>query len=342
MLKTLQFLSLFFALFLFARPALAGGGPIALHADPIPPLNQSRSFIVSAVISTKESCSNFNPTFKFTDSANGDTITPYTPPDNGRYIERHYYDGGWFPFCTTYVRATSEEKRERRISVNVVVNGRMEQREIPLNFALDTPDYRGQRAEVDIKGEKYLGGIKREVYLHWNRVPGTAKYSVFIKEPSDEAKAGRPEVTTADNSATIIVNAFLPFWISVNNCTETEPCTEEKPYTYGRLLDKLRNVQPPKEVSYSESTSAISYSIPTAPPVVDVTIEPPSQGVFLTTPLVSNQIAEPTTPAQVEELNQKILDLQKKLENSEKKQSYLEQRLETLMVFLKDLFPFFK
>ena len=62
-------------------------------------------------------------------------------------------------------------------------------------------------------------------------------------------------------------------------------------------------------------------------------------------PTTPSVVASPTSnpnDKEVEELNQKVENLQNQLEISKQKQNFLEQRINDLVAFIKNLFPFFK
>lgn len=87
--------------------------------------------------------------------------------------------------------------------------------------------------------------------------------------------------------------------------------------------DPYRNFTANSSSSQPPSTN-ITVS-PTSAPLTPVTVTPPAE----------NNIV-------VEELNKKVESLQNQLEASKKQQSALEQRVNDLINFIKNLFPFFK
>lgn len=162
--------------FVFGSPVLAGGGPVSLMAFPNRPFDQTKTFILQADVYTEGSCSSVKPTFAFKDSVSGDSITPFTPPQDGTHITRHFYtDSRWKEICTTYVEAKSGVAKQRTAVVTVKVDGKTEVRETPVAYGDDSysrqiqsfgrvNDY-DNTPHPDVYGEKHLGGSKREVNL---------------------------------------------------------------------------------------------------------------------------------------------------------------------------------
>lgn len=305
-------------------PVSAGGGPVSLEAFPLKPFSQTQKFIVVANIYTQSPCDKIMVNFSFASpSESGDEITPFTPPNDGTYLKRHYYTGqSWQEICTKYVQVKSGDKHQSIIVAKTVVDGESISRDYPLNFGEDeysrqtqSLDRYNNQPQVDVTSEKYLGGPKREVGLQWNKVEGAEKYSVFIRfgevtTPYDLA----PVATTSDNQATINLNAFEEFYISVNACKAGDPCTKSQQSPWEILLSKMR-------VSESEL-------IPT----------PPSE----LNPNDATRLVGSNNEDRINQLNQKVADLEKKLQVSEKKQNILEQRFNELLTFLRSFLPFLR
>lgn len=81
----------------------------------------------------------------------------------------------------------------------------------------------------------------------------------------------------------------------------------------------------------------ISVSSPVAKPAQVMEIYPQNSSEVTVT-----SIASVSDSAESENLNKKVADLEKQLEESQKRQSILEEKISQLVSFLKSIFPFFK
>lgn len=126
--------------------------------------------------------------------------------------------------------------------------------------------------------------------------------------------------TTEDTKATINLASGLEFYLSVTACKSGEPCTTMKDNSYEVLLTKMRGT------GSSNSTS------PEAQPIL-VQPVPAGEG--------EPQQTFPVEESSVEELNKKVSELEQKLEESQTRQNFLEERINQLMSFIKSIFPFF-
>ncbi len=317
----------------------AGGGPVALYAFPQRPFDQTKTFILNAEIYSSGSCSELQPTFAFKDSKESDTITPFTPPDDGTYITRHYYTGQpnfqWKEICDFYVQAKSATAEQRTVTVTVSVDGKTQERETKVAYG---DDYYSKQLQnygrvndadntphIDVISEKYLGGPKREVVVHWQKIPWAQKYAVFssmLDEKGNKITPYLPYPPTTETKTTLNIAAFSPFYLSVKACKEDDPCDTlgENPYAR-RLIDKMRNVDESK--------------LPVTPFVTNIPTKTIQKQLDIT--------PFPTTETQgrVEELHKKIAELEGKLEESQKKQSALEKTVNDLLILIKNLFAVF-
>ncbi|MBI3485891.1 hypothetical protein HY025_02995 [Candidatus Daviesbacteria bacterium] len=326
----------FLTLGVLSFPALtfAGGGPMSLYAFPLRPFDQTKTFILQADITTTEPCDQIKPVFKFKDSVDGDSITPFTPPSDGTYFTRHYNTGQpdfiWREVCTTYVQAKSAAAKQRTAVVAAIVNGSEVDRETLVSFGDDpfskqlqnfgrTNDY-NNTPSVDVISEKYLGGVKREVNLQWQKISWATKYAVFAREIIDGSAMVEPTTpltTTSETKATINLAAFSDFYISVVACKTDDPCSFKKDSMYESFLSRIRNVQQASNpVKVSTSISQIQPVIAQASP---------------------NQDSK-----KLDELNKKVSDLENQLNESKKRQSFLEEKVNYLTSWIKSIFPFFK
>lgn len=338
------FFALFTALLLILTvpsSAFAGGGPVSLFSFSLRPFDQTQTFILQADTYANESCNAIKPTFSFKDPVDGDSITPFAPPDDGTYITRHYFVTHyptitWKEICTTYVQAKSGVAKQRTAVVTVSINGKIEVRETPVSFGDDyiskqlqnfgrVNDY-DNTPQPDVISEKYLGGSKREVNLHWQKISWAAKYSIFAREANLKDGTTQSDIlltTTPDTQTTINLSSNLDFYISAVACKTDDPCTTNKQDGYSFLLPKMQNTT-------NTSNDSIPQEIKITPPV-SIGVAQPSI------------IPQPTSADQkiIEDLNQKVASLEAKVTESEKKQNALEATVNNLLSWIRSHFPFF-
>lgn len=332
----MKFLVSLLAFLFLATPVLAGGGPVALYAFPLRPFDQTKTYIVQSDIYTDEPCANLKPTFTFKENIAGDSITPFTPPNDGTYLTRHYNSGypdfNWKEVCTTYVQAKSGSPIQRVVSVSVEVKGKLESRDTPLAFGNDAYSRQIQgfgrvndhenTPHVDVLGDNYLDVSKRSVMLQWQKISWAEKYSVFAREVSQDGSGpGFSRLTTTqEEKATVTLSPSKTYYLSVLACRSNEVCDHLGESPYQMYLDIMRS-----------RTS--SSPIPVTPNITPV--------VSVTEPIVSLVPTNTVDEKKLDELNQKVKALENQLEQSNKKQLETESRLNMLINWLKSIFPFF-
>jgi hypothetical protein len=309
-----------FSLFLVPSFAFAGGGPLGLEAWPLRPFEQTKTFIIAARLYVPN-CDTITVQAKFENQLDGDSVTPFTPPDDGSYYEPHYFTqtNTWEKICMRYFKATSSIAKQRTIQAQATIDGTVQRADYDAAFGSDEYskqlqdfDRYNNMPQVDVLSQKSLGGSKREVQMQWNKVEGVQKYAVYAREitttsqQSEVAPFGSPLTTTSDNKATINLASDMDFNLSVVACTPNSCTPPDNPY---ELL--LSSIQ----------TGTTVYSQSSNPPVI--------------TP-VSNPNAE-----KMETLNKKVAELEHKLNESNKKQNILEEKINQLLNFIKSLFPNF-
>lgn len=328
----------FFTVLLLLSPqaAFAGGGPVSLSAFPLRPFDQTKIFILQADVYTNQPCNQIQPTFSFAENIDGDSITPFTSRNDPTYITRHYNTGYpdfvWKEICTTYAQAKSGQPIQRVIKVSVAVNGKTEERTTPVAFGDDylskqlqsfgrVNDY-DNTPQPDIISEKYIGNDKREVNIQWQKISWAEKYFLMAYVVKNDGTISSPfEVITTENTIAIVtLPASIDLKLVMNACRASDPCTNIKDETYSHLLSRMYNINQPNVVP----TTVITKTTPT------ITTEQPIV------------IPTATEDKKIEELNQKVAELEGQLQKSQKKQNVLEQRINDLVTFIKRLFPFFK
>lgn len=335
--KILLFISSFFLLssLFFTTLAHAGGGPVGVETFALRPFDQTQTFIVKTDVTTHENCGNIKPKLTLKDTIAGDEISPFTPPNDGTYLTRHFYAGGaWKELCINYFSVKSGEKRQRTAEVNVVVNGKNETRGATLSFGDDHISKQIQgfgryndhdnSPHADVVGEKHLGGTKREVSLQWQKISWAGKYSVFTREFNFTDPTVKPRIlmtTTQDTKTVINLSTSTEFYLSIMACKADEPCTDPKENMYEMLLGKMQNVN-------SGAQEEIKAPVLDTPQVIE-------------TPVINSPKSSPVNEKVVEELNQKVASLEGQLQDSWEKQRTLEQRINDLFAFIKKIFPFF-
>lgn len=314
---------------------LAGGGPLFIDAFPLRPFDTTKTFILEADVYTNENCNQVKPDFAFKDSTPGDSIAPFVLSNDGTFMTRHYDTGQpdftWKEICTTYAQVKSSVAKQRTVTVSVVVDGKKETREMPVAFGDDqfsrelqsfgrVNDYENTPAP-DVISEKYLGNDKRLVNLHWQKIGWAVKYMLlgWVVKSDGTLQSPFEITTTKDISTSVTVNASSYVAIDVIACRSESSCNENGDNKYGRLILSRRLIP-----GWSQPGEGIPEITPNAIPVVTI-IAPTS-----------------ADEKRIEDLNQKVTNLENQLEQSNKRQSLLEARLEQILGILRSIFPFLK
>lgn len=340
MRKALLFLPLFALIFsLFPTKALAGGGPVGLSAFPLRPFDETKTFILRAEIYTQESCNAIKPSFAFDDNFDGDSITPFTPPNDGTYITRHYNTGQpnfiWKEICDFYVQAKSGVAKQRMANVTALVNGKSQHVAVMVAYGDDAfskqlqsfgrvNDY-DNTPWIDVISEKYIGNDKREVNLQWQKISWATKYFLLAYVVKDDGTISTPFelTTTEDTKATVTLSASIGYRLIIRPCKADDPCDSAGSYD-GFNLDKMYNINQNRPAM---PTTPV-HKITTAPTTVEE-----NQNPIISTTAENKKI---------EELNQKVASLEGKLVESQKKQNALEKTLNNLISWIRSHFPFFR
>lgn len=350
-----KFFAYFFSFLLLSlvfpfQTALAGGGPVSLHAFALKPFDQTHTFIVEAETYTSDSdCSSITYSVGLAETVVGDSVTPFTPPDDGTYLQRHFTDGNgiktWLSsLCTTYTKVISGEKRQRTFTATITIHGTPFRRETKLSFGDDEISRQIQSAGryndydntpmPDVYDQTYLENDKREIKLQWNKITWATKYAIFSGEVQKNDTDPAPVfITTTENTKiTVPLPAFFTLKISVTACKADDPCNTIVDNKYGYFwLNKM--------TSASISNQPVTIVTTQTAKLRPVSIVP-SQALSPNNEIIS----APSIPddKRVEELNKKVANLEAKLNESQKQQSFLEKRVNNLLALIKRFFPFVK
>jgi len=317
------FLSLFaiFASLIFVNPVFAGGSTIAILADSDGWVNESGyGRIISVYLNTEFiPCKGSEVTFKFADSKEGDYIA--TGSNSSTYImqEDKSSDG-----CSTHAKMISKDAGERKVVVDVKNEGKGSTGTIRVDFdgKYHEDNYRdgySYRSSVydPYSSAKYpylpqnlrmtqiettIDPRIRNVHLMWDPVEGATSYNVYTSY-----KGKHPSVVAVSTNryeAQTPVNSYIEVWVTAKN---------------GELESKNS-----KTISLYVNADGSKNR----PPELN-----PSPTVIYTSPADNSE---------VEQLNQKVQNLQNQLDESAKKQNLLEQRITAIMNWIKSIFPFFK
>lgn len=342
-------LTILFSLLLLSavNAAFAGGGPVAVYAFALRPFDQTKTFIIQSDVYTSEPCDQIKSSFAFKDKGEGDSITPFSPPDDNTYLKRHYYTGQpdftWKEICTSYAQAKSGQIKQRTVIVTAVVNGNTEERDLAVSFGNDylskqlqsygrINDY-DNTPHLDVIRETFINSEKREVEIQWQKIAWATQYTVFGAK-IDEV-SGKPEsyvylASTSYPRLAIIIEPSASYYLNVIACKADDPCATWKENTMNGplFLDKMRSFDKQQE---NEASFTIAQEVEITPfitPIEEIPYIIPKSSL--------------DEEQKIEALNKKVAELENKLNESKKKQSFLEQRLSDILSLLKRLLPFLK
>lgn len=343
----------FLAFLSLPKFALAGGGLVFLDPRPNIPTwgdsAESRMYVVHAYIAPSVPCRNIPITFKFEDPKEGDRINlgsqqqPYIIQEaNPRWVNgRIVYD------CSTYAKVFSADKSQRYLYTEVGMpdGSTYQSSKVSLSFQFDNPGDRSNDPTwtpwdnttsdvfgLEIVGQRYIDGPKREVELKWKRVDGVVKYNVYVRL-SDEQNYGAALLGTGDTSVKININAFLDYYVKVEGCFEPTNCKASEEL----LVSRMPNITP-------VTATSTTIKLPTKTPQKNIKSVKPTANQPTPKISVVTTSPQPSTTSEkgVEELNKKIENLQSQLNASKARQSLLEERLNQITNWLKSRLPFFK
>lgn len=306
-MKKLLISALFLATLSFPSLALAGGGPVYFNVEPNSPLYPGKQYIVHAQVSADGPyptyCENCFINLKFRNPQGSDYIAQNSDKTDN--------DGRIYAKVISKVSGPRVIYAEIKKEDGTLVHSNSE---VTLNYVESTgvefiPSQESESTTpptgnfyAKLGTQKYIDGPKRQVYVSWGNANNAVKYNLYV-HTSDMSSYESALVSTGDLSTEIGLNAFLDFYLRVDACN-TNGCISSN------------EIFIPKMEKSGDST--ISESL---------------------TSTTNIESSNPQTD--VKKLNEKVENLEKKLEESNKKQSFLEQRINDLVNFIKSIFPAF-
>lgn len=161
---------------------------------------------------------------------------------------------------------------------------------------------------IQVISQKDLGGNSRKVGLSWNAAPDALDYFVSVRAVTTPSY-GTAVVDTRSLSGEITINNSSDYFVKVSACTSFGICIESSEVRIAAL--KLENTPVPTKKPIT--TVAIPKVTPPVP-----TIKPVLTSPYVATPSPS-QLVEPR-----------------------KQQNFLQERINSVITWLKSILPFFK
>lgn len=324
------FVALFFSvttlLFLLAVPVLAGGGPVEFSVYPNSPLNPGEQYVVNVKVSSVSPsyppCANCYIKLAFQNPQDSDYIAQSNDrtDDNGRIYAKVI---SRIPGNRTIYVAALNDSDGRNIEANsiVILNYIGKPTIIPV---IQAPEmvYPQDRQTIDLEGaymfkvtriegaSGYLFGLFQddimvyENYRDAKTLSADGEFALWEGNPAHaKFKAGEIKV---------MIRAL------VNN-----------EWTDARTITITLKPRGGQEVGSTPIPMPVPSIMPTASPILPTI--PPSQTIVI--------VRDSSASAQ---LQKKVEELEQKLNESQQKQSTLENRLEQIIHWIKQIFPFFE
>ena len=328
--KTLGSLFLLGSL-VFVSPVFAGGQMVAVYADPDGAVNNNGLYlrVIRVYLNPTIPCKGTALTFHFNKPEDGDYIatgsntSTFTMPEDRS-------DSG----CHTYAKMGSMVKGVRQIQVDArngdtrytgsaimvdfdgeyhgdnETNGYMYRSStddpyssLVTNSTNPTPPPANINAWV--LSQQLDGSNNRHVMIKWGAFDGhSGTFTIYGRLTSNKNNWEKLSEGQRGPSAIINLKANEDYYIKVSGCMDK----------FGTCVDSNTLLLP----KLQKQEGKIAFPSP------------------------SNVATPSTDNSKVDELNQKVENLQNQLDQSKKTQSVLEQRVNDLVSFIKRLFPFFK
>lgn len=170
---------------------------------------------------------------------------------------------------------------------------------------------------VKVDSQVYNGGSKRTVYLSWSSVDRAIVYKIYTRLSNVlNVWLGDPLEEATSTSTRIAIDAFQSYYVKVAACSDLDQqsCTYSPELFIPAMKDDKEAITTPK----AGESGSTDY------------------------PGFKESVVSDSSNTGVDELNQKVQNLEKALAESKKSQSLLEQRLNDIVSWIKSLFPFFK
>lgn len=345
--KILAFLTGLFLFSLTTTQILAGGWPISTWSwdNPDAWKPDYKLTYVRVHLAPDVPCKGTTVTFKYENPQAGDNVSAggengsFTFTEDGYKVSK--YNGARIPDCTTYAKfMSSNNVLKYGIAEFKTAEGKAYSTKFALNFQLSSPsntdseekyplpweeDYAKKAASpspatyslpkgdisVWILNQQFIAPNMRQVTIKfgWPETEGNIGYNIFIRKENE--KTWEKQLTGERGpSAKLNIKDNGDYYIKVQGCLDKiGTCVDSKDL----FIPKLKKTGEPKQKIENEQEQ-------------DKKLVP-------TTTIVSSDAAK---------LQQRVDDLQKKLEESQQRQSVLEARFNQVLSWIKSVFPLFK
>ncbi len=318
MFKHLRYLLfLVFLLPLFhAQPVSAGGPHFSLEADSYGSTNSDGTYgRIIRFVDQDKPCEGTEVTFKFVEPKDGDYVM--TTSGNATYIftkdSPPYYQDGQ-AICGTTVKMGSKIKGMRQVTVQA-------------KNSSETP-----MINVDFDGE-YHADNAYNGYNYWSSQDSPA-YRLNHNQTSTPQTPSNLRITQIETTNDSNIRNVHIMWdpipgVSTYNIYKNAGNS----YYYFTTVDtNLYEMKVNTKSTFYVAVTAKKDS------------QESSYSQVLTIDLAKEQTPDtnPSGDSRVDELNNKVANLEAKLNESQQKQSFLEQRVNDLLSLIKRLFPFVK
>lgn len=173
----------------------------------------------------------------------------------------------------------------------------------------------------------------REIQITWNDFGETAKYQVFLLN-NNHQQVGNA-LALYHPSALVYASPALDVYIRVMACLPSRTsasgpnCLNSQDVFFAKK-ESIDTINPIKAETQTLQVTPIN------PVATNLTVQ---SKIAIDT---NTAVQEKKSDSKVEELNNKVNNLQKQLQESQKKQSVLEQTVNNLTNWIRSHFPFFK
>lgn len=167
---------------------------------------------------------------------------------------------------------------------------------------------------IKIDNQKILSGNVRQVSLSWNSVPDALDYFVSAR-PVTSTSYGPALVDTRKLSGQITINTSPDYFVKVSACSVYGRCIESAEVKISQI--KQETISTPVAKPLITPSPKVTVSIKSSPAPLKETVASPSNNV-------------------------KVEDRTQSLEKPNKKPSFWAERINSIVNWLKSIFPVFK